>query len=137
MIAVDTNIIIYLYLSGERSDQTQRLLRKDPHWVAPLLWRSEFRNVLALYLRKGFLDLQAAQQIMDEALALMRGREYEVASSVVLTLASKSRCSAYDCEFVALAQDLGVELVTVDRQVLGQFADMAVSLEAYLARRSE
>jgi predicted nucleic acid-binding protein len=137
MIVVDTNIIIYLYLSSERSDQTQRLLRKDPHWVAPLLWRSEFRNVLAQYLRKGFLDLQAALQIMDGALALMRGREYEVVSSAVLSLASESHCSAYDCEFVALAQDLGVELVTVDRGVLAQFADVAVSLETYLARSSQ
>jgi len=135
MIVVDTNIIVYLYLSGERSEQAQRLLRKDPQWAAPLLWRSEFRNVLALYLRKRLLDLHTAQAVMDEALALMSGREYDVASSAILTLASKSRCWAYDCEFVALAQDLNVTLVTVDKQVVEQFPDVAVSPERYLARR--
>jgi predicted nucleic acid-binding protein len=35
------------------------------------------------------------------------------------------------CEFVALAQDLGVRLVTVDKQILEQFSAVAVSLEAF------
>ncbi len=50
MIVVDTNVIAYLYLSNERSQQVERLLEKDSEWAAPLLWRSELRNVLALYL---------------------------------------------------------------------------------------
>jgi len=133
MIVVDTNIIGYLYLTSERSSQAEQVLRRDPDWVAPLLWRSEFRNVLAFYIRKRWLNLQAAQEIMDEALGLMVGQEYEVVSSQVLSLVVKSSCSAYDCEFVALAQDLGVSLVTVDKQVLDQFPESAVSLDKYLA----
>jgi len=133
MIVVDTNIIGYLYLTSERSSQAEQVLRRDPDWVAPLLWRSEFRNVLAFYIRKRRLNLQAAQEIMDEALGLMVGQEYEVVSSRVLSLVVKSSCSAYDCEFVALAQDLGVSLVTVDKQVLDQFPESAVSLDKYLA----
>ena len=86
MIVVDTNIIGYLYLTSDRSSQVERAFRKDPAWVAPLLWRSEFRNVLALYLRQGLLSLEDAYQIMDEALRLMRGNEYEVASLRVLSL---------------------------------------------------
>ena len=133
MIVVDTNIIGYLYLTSERSSQAEQVLRRDPDWVAPLLWRSEFRNVLAFYIRKRWLNLQAAQEIMDEALGLMVGQEYEVVSSRILSLVVKSSCSAYDCEFVALAQDLGVSLVTVDKQVLDQFPESAVSLDKYLA----
>ncbi len=133
MIVVDTNILGYLYLTSERSSQAEQVLRRDPDWVAPLLWRSEFRNVLAFYIRKRRLNLQAAQEIMDEALGLMVGQEYEVVSSRVLSLVVKSSCSAYDCEFVALAQDLGVSLVTVDKQVLDQFPESAVSLDKYLA----
>ena len=60
MIVVDTNIIGYLYLTSDRSLQVERALCKDPAWVAPLLWRSEFRNVLALYLRQGLLSLEDA-----------------------------------------------------------------------------
>jgi hypothetical protein len=39
MIVVDTNIIGYLYLTSDRSAQSEQALIKDPHWVAPLLWR--------------------------------------------------------------------------------------------------
>ena len=53
--------------------------------------------------------------------------EYSVLSTHVLTLAARSGCSAYDCEFVALAQDLEVPLVTSDRQILKAFPTMAVS----------
>jgi len=135
MIVVDSNIIGYLYLKSERLAQAEQALEQDPQWAAPLLWRSELRNVLALYLRKRLMSLEAAREIMDEALSLMTSQEYEVVSAHVLNLAARSSCTAYDCEFVALAQDLGVSLVTVDKQVLEQFPDTAVSLDKYLASR--
>jgi len=131
MIVVDTNIIGYLYLTSERSAQAELALQRDSHWVAPLLWRSELRNVLGLYIHRGILRLEQAQQLMEEAAGLMVGHEYEVVSAHVLRLVAKSSCSAYDCEFVALAEDLDVPLVTVDRQILSQFPDRAVALEDY------
>jgi predicted nucleic acid-binding protein len=133
MIVVDTNIIGYLYLTSERSGQAEQALRKDSRWAAPLLWRSELRNVLAFYLRRGLLSLETAQQIMDEATDLMLGREYSVTSPQVLDLVAASTCSAYDCEFVALALDLGVPLVTVDQQVLRQFPTTAESLDGFVS----
>jgi predicted nucleic acid-binding protein len=132
MIVVDSNMIGYLYLTSERSSQAEQVLHQDAQWAAPLLWRSEFRNVLALYIRKRLLDLDTAQAIMNEALKLMLGQEYEVVSSQVLSLAAQSSCSAYDCEFVALAQDLGVPLITVDKQVLERFSSVATSPDKYL-----
>jgi len=137
VIVVDSNVVGYLYLTGPRQEQAKQLLREDAQWAAPLLWRSEFRNALAPYVRKGLLTLAAAQEVMDEALRLMMGREYEVVSSQVLRLAASSSCSAYDCEFVVLAQDLGVPLVTVDKQILDQFPEIAVSPDRYLASRGE
>jgi predicted nucleic acid-binding protein len=137
VIVVDSNIIVYSCLAGPRLDQARQLLREDAQWAAPRLWRSEFRNVLALYIRKRLLTLEAAQEIMDEATRLMLGREYEVVSSQVLSLVARSSCSAYDCEFIALAQDLRVPLVTVDKQILEQFSQVAVSLDEYLASRSK
>lgn len=132
MIVVDTNIIGYLYLASDRSPQAEQALRKDPLWAAPLLWRSELRSVLTLYVRKKLLNLADAQQVMGEALRLMQGREYETASHQVLSLAAASTCSAYDCEFVALAQDLSVPLITVDRQILSQFPDIAAPLAKFI-----
>jgi len=134
MIVVDTNIIGYLFLTSGRSAQAEQALLRDSDWAAPLLWRSEFRNVLALYIRRHLLTLQDALQIMDAATDLMVGSEYQVASAPVLNLVSTSTCSAYDCEFVALAQDLGAPLVTVDAQILDQFPSVATSLETFLSR---
>ena len=137
MIVVDTNIIGYLFLSSERSSQVEKAFKKDAEWTAPLLWRSEFRNVLAQYIRKGILSFEDAVRIMDEAEKLMEGSEYEVVSMDVLRLVEKSSCSAYDCEFVALAKDLEVSIVTVDKQILREFPDIAISLDEYVADKSK
>lgn len=133
MIVVDTNVIGYLYLPSGHSKLAEQALRIDPLWIAPPLWRSELRNVLALHMRKGLLSLANAQQAMEAALRLMQGREYETASHAVLALAASSACSAYDCEFVALAKDLNLPLVTADKQIVTQFPDVAVSLAAFVA----
>jgi predicted nucleic acid-binding protein len=133
VIVVDTNLIVYLFLTSDRTSQAENALRKDPFWAVPRLWRSEFRNVLVLYLRKKLIRLDEAQHIMEGAIRLVSGREYEVASFQVLSLAAASNCSAYDCEFVALAKDLNVPLVTVDKQILAQFPDSAISLEKFIS----
>ena len=133
MIVVDTNVIGYLYLSSERSEQAEQALIKDSSWAAPVLWRSELRNVLATHLRENLIVLEDALSILEEAEALMRGAEYEVVSSQVLKLAASSGCSAYDCEFVALAHDLSVPLVTVDKQLLAQFPNSTVALHDFVS----
>ena len=131
MIVVDTNVIGYLFLSSEQSLFVEYALKKDSEWVAPILWRSELRNVLALYMRKNIIALQHAQRIINSALELLRGREYEVASYEVLRLASESGCSAYDCEFIAVANDLELSLLTFDKQLLQKFPTVAISLSDF------
>jgi predicted nucleic acid-binding protein len=125
MIVVDTNVIAYLWLPGERTAAAERLLRTDPDWNAPLLWRSEFRNVLAGCLRRADLMLETALQIADGAEGQLRGREFSVPSAQVLARVQESDCSAYDCEFVVLAEELGVPLVTSDEKILRSFPGLA------------
>ncbi len=114
MIVVDSNVIAYLYLPGDFTAKAEKLLERDPDWAAPLLWRSELRNILALYMRKKLLEFSDAYRIQREAEALLADHEYDVDSFEVLTLARDSGCSAYDCEFIALARQLGVMLITED-----------------------
>jgi len=134
MIVVDTNIPLYFYLpAGERSQQAEQALCLDSDWVAPLLWRSEFRNGLILYVRQQLLTLPDALLIMQKAENLMRGNEYQVSSATVLNLATTSGCTAYDCEFVALAQELNVSLVTVDKQILRAFPAIAIALNQFVS----
>jgi predicted nucleic acid-binding protein len=131
VIVVDTNLLVHFYIRSEQSDSADKAFLKDPHWIAPLLWRSEFRNVLASCIRKGLINFEVAVEIVGDAERLMEGGEYSVGSLDVLNLAARSRCSSYDCEFVALARELNIPLVTTDEQILSDFPDIAVRLDAF------
>ena len=128
MIVVDSNVIAYLYLPGEFTAAAEALLERDPEWAAPVLWRSEFRNILAGYLRRGALTFEQALALQREAESLLAGLEYEVDSRSVLELVRDSDCSAYDCEFVALAEKLKTKLVTMDKKLLKAFPGKAMAL---------
>ena len=130
MIVVDSNVLAYLYLPGEYTAAAETLLEQDSDWAAPILWRSEFRNILAGYMRRKAITIEQAKSLQREAESLLEGAEFEVESSAVLELVQNSDCSAYDCEFVALAMTLGVKLVTMDAKLLKAFPKHAVALTA-------
>lgn len=128
MMVVDTNVLAYFYLPGDYTAAAEALMQDDADWAAPILWRSEFRNILAGYMRRGNLSLAQAHAIQREAEEMLSGAEHEVDSGAVLDLVRDSECSAYDCEFVALAKQLGVKLVTMDSKLLRSFPGVAVAL---------
>ena len=130
MIVVDTNVLAFLYLPGEYTAVAEALLERDPDWAAPVLWRSEFRNILAGYLRRGSLTFRQAHSLQCEAEDLLAGAEYEVDSLDVLEFVRDSDCSAYDCEFVAPAMKLDAKLATMDGKLLRAFPGIAVALSA-------
>ena len=130
MIVVDTNIIAYLYLPNDYSDMAEELLVKNPDWNAPILWRSELRNVLTHYLRKKILSFDQLYAIQTEAEKLLAGKEYQIDSYSVLREVEISNNSAYDCEFIVLAKRLNTKLVTMDKKVLTSYPDIAINLTA-------
>ncbi len=132
MIVVDTNIISYFSLNSEYSALAEQVFYKDSVWSAPLLWRSEFRSVLTLYLRRNILSLSEAIEIFEFAEELLKEKEYEVNAVQVLKLSYESGCSAYDCEFVSLAKDLDVLLITEDKKILSRFPESAISMDKLL-----
>lgn len=128
MIVADVNLIAYLYLPGKFSEQVEALLLRDGEWAVPRLWRSEFRNVLCTYMRQKSLTLDAAMAINARAEALVADNEYDVSSLAVLKLAAESGCSAYDCEYVALAEHLDVQVVSADAKLCKAFPKRVVAL---------
>jgi predicted nucleic acid-binding protein len=133
VIVVDANVLLGLYLAGPQAAECERLVRADGEWHVPRLWRSELRNVCVGVVRRGGLSLDDARRIVADAELRLAGREHEPSSDSVLELAEASGCSAYDCEYVAVARALAVPLVTFDRQVLRAFPRFAVSPSAHLA----
>jgi len=130
VIVVDTNILAYLLLPYEFSLQADALYKSDPDWAVPIFWRSEFRNLLAGYLRRKTLAIDEVVKVQAEAETLLTGNEHEVDSRRVLELVRDSDCTAYDCEFVAVAMLLGVKLVTMDKKLLKAFPKHTTSLSA-------
>ncbi len=128
MIVVDTNVIAYLLIQGDKTTLAENLFRRDPEWAAPLLWRSEFMNVLTLTVRHRGMTRSHALCVMKQAERVVSGREFTVHPTDVLRLSMNSRSSAYDCEFVVLAEDLDVPLVTADRRILTEFPVIAKPL---------
>ena len=111
----------------------QRVRVKDPDWQVPVLWRSEMRSILAGYLRDGSLSAAQARRVMRQVEEALAGCEHLVSSDAVLKVIEATRLSAYDAEFVALAKELSVPLVTEDKAVLKAFPEAALSMEGFLA----
>lgn len=133
MIVVDTNIISYLLFPSEKNEIVEELQLKDGIWVAPPLWQSEFRNVTALFFRKNIITFEDGLEAIGKAEIIMGGFEMQVKSNTVFQLVKESTCSSYDCEFVALAQDLQVPLITYDGEILKTFPSIAQTPEQLLA----
>jgi len=131
VIVADANLIAYLLIAGEKTGLAEGIFRKDPKWVVPLICRSEVRNILALYMRHEGMSLAQAKQTMELAENIWRSREYAVPSDDVLDLAASHKITAYDAEFVVLARELGVPLITFDKPLQRAFPKIAILPEKF------
>ena len=90
--------------------------------------------MLAGAMRRRSITVESAIEIANLAEAALAENEFSISASAVLQLVSQSGCSAYDCEFVALAREQKVPLVTADRQILRDFPELTISLEEFVRR---
>ena len=129
MIVVDTNVIAHTWLPSDQKDKIKALIEKDSEWISPILWRSEFRSVLAKLIRKELISDSKAIEIADEAEGHMASREFNVPTKNVISILRKSSLSSYDSEFVALAKIKNLNLVTLDKKIVREFPDIAIHLD--------
>lgn len=130
MIVVDTNVVAYLWIPGDQTQLSEKLLVRDRSWVAPTLLRSELRNVLVTNMRAGRLTLESGTRIAREVDAQFRNNLFAVGDDDVLRVAMESGCTGYDAEFAALALELEVPFVTTDKRLLKALPNVACSLES-------
>ena len=128
MIVADSDLVSYLLIAGERTVEVRRIWRRDPTWVLPPLWRSEFLNVLSLSVSSGLLDAEQAGTCWLTAVRLFRSSELEPGGSEVLDTAVRLGISAYASHFVVVAEKLRVRLVTNDQELLERCPERAVSI---------
>ena len=88
-----------------------------------------FGNVLAGYLRRKRMTEAEANAAFLNAQKDLGAQEFTVPAEPHPPAGAGARSARpYDCEYVALAQDLGVPLVTTNQQILREFPKTAVSL---------
>jgi predicted nucleic acid-binding protein len=123
VIVIDTNVLAYALLEGPRLEAARRVLRDDPDWRIPELWRHEFLNILVNYVRAG-MDLDKAVSTWIQANEIARDSVLPVDLRKALRIAVRYQLSGYDAQFIALAQTLGVSCVTADRKLAARVPHM-------------
>ena len=127
MIVADANLLAALILPVNKNTEiAERILMVDRDWAAPVLWRSEFCNILATAVRHGVLSIELGIEAMEAGEQVMSGSDFRVSSVETLKLSAESGCTAYDSEYALLARELSVQLVTFDKKLLREFPSIAV-----------
>jgi predicted nucleic acid-binding protein len=115
MIVVDANIIIYWAMDAPESDLVERLREHDPDWRTVPLWRQEFTSAMLTLMRARQVDVRQAHRAMERADVWASPREVAVSQIVVLHVALRDGISAYDAQYVALAESLSTRCATADK----------------------
>lgn len=136
MIVVDANVVVKLVLRTAESETVERLFALEPNWLAPRLVRSEVLSVLSKEGPKSDMGPADAQEAFEIAMEAFEDASLEAPAARVLHLAMRSGRSSYDCEFVAVAEELGCVLVTYDQPVLKSFPTIATTPERLLGDRA-
>lgn len=131
MIVADANLVAYYYLPGPFQSRAQKVIQKDSVWFVPPIFISEFRNILLGFVRGHKLQKKDAIELAVKVELVFSQRTKRISSAEVLDVACDSGCSAYDAEYISLAQMMGIKLVTNDKYLLNAFPKVAVSLENF------
>src|SRR6266704_5050667 len=103
MFIVDTNIVAYLLIHGDRTAAAQRLHGHDPDWRSEAFLLVEFTNVLASSIATKRMTFTLAQDFLAKAAILFDGKLARIAHPSVVATAARHHVSAYDARFLALA----------------------------------
>jgi len=133
MVLIDTNILAYLLIDGEQAEAARRLRRSDPDWRSEAFIMAEFTNVLVRYTLGKRITLALAQDLLEKAGTLLDGKLGRISHAQVLTTAARHRVTAYDARFLALAQRVGLRLVTEDNKLRTAAPALTQSLAEALA----
>jgi predicted nucleic acid-binding protein len=127
MVVVDTNILAYLLIEGDRTRDAHALYSKDADWKSEAFVLIEFSNILATYLRNGALSRRQAQALLVEA-----EKRVHVLLNLphvhALRVAEQFTVSAYDARFLGAAQSFGARLVTEDARLRTAAPALTISL---------
>ena len=133
MIVVDTNVIAYLLIEGDRTADAQALRRADPDWRSEPFLLVEFSNLLATQVRAKALSGAQANSLLASA-AQQVVSWVEVPHAEALAVSLEQNVSAYDARFIACARRLSVPLVTEDSRLRAATSGFSLSIVEAVSR---
>jgi predicted nucleic acid-binding protein len=116
VVLVDTNILAYLMIEGDRTAAAQQLFESDSDWCSEAFAMVEFSNVIATHVRTGALTQAHGTKLLAEAQAHLPTL-HSVANTQALETAMQFGISAYDARFISLARQLKLKLITEDAKL--------------------
>ena len=132
MIVVDANVLAYSLIEGTLTPLALQVRHRDPHWRLPGIWRHEILNIFTTYVRQGGLTKEKAVKALEDVYAHILPNEVELGPIETLEIALHYKISAYDAQYVLLAQKLGVPCVTEDRALRRAVPQLTVSMEGFV-----
>jgi len=132
VVLVDTNIIAYLMIRGDRTAAAQQLFERDSDWCSETFVMVEFSNVIATYVRTGALTQAQGTKLLAEAQAHLPTL-HSVVNTQALETAMQFKISAYDARFISLARQLKLKLITEDAKLRIAVPAWTMSLDDSLA----
>ena len=132
---VDASVAIKWFVNEEGSDSADRLLQSPQRLCAPRLLLAEFTNALwKNRTRKTIGAEQARQALASLQRSIDMWRPTEPLLDEALRLAMELGHPIYDMVYLALAREIGSQVVTADRRLLNKIAGTALApLAIYLA----
>ena len=127
MVPVDTNILAYLMIEGDRTSAAQALFTRDPDWRSEAFILVEFTNVLTTYVRTKALTHKQGSELLTQAQAILPALT-SVQHAQAFETATELGISAYDGRFIALAKQMKSKLVTEDAKLRAAVPAWTVSL---------
>ena len=132
MVVVDTNVLAYLLIEGDRTRDAHALYARDSDWKSEGFLLVEFSNILATCLRAGALTRGQAHALLAEAEKRVPGL-VNLPHARALRVAEHFAVSAYDARFLGAAQTLRAKLVTEDARLQAAAPALTMSLADALA----
>ena len=132
MVLVDTNIIAYLMIRGNRTAAAQQLYERDSDWCSEAFVMVEWSNVIATYVRTRALTQAQGTKLLAESQAHL-STLHSVVNTQALESAMQFGISAYDARFISLAKQLKMKLITEDVKLRVAVPALTMSLDDALA----
>jgi predicted nucleic acid-binding protein len=123
MLVVDASVAVKWFLDEPGDREARALVERSEALIAPELIVAEVLNAIWKRLLAGDADIRQGPRVaavLPKVLAQIRSLGPLAARA--LEIAAELRHPAYDCFYLALAEEQRAQLVTADRRLLSRLA---------------